>query len=97
MIALGSRFILSAPIFGGILRLWGAESVDPEHMRTLMRDGKKHLGVVPGGYEEATLTSRNKLNVFIKERKGFVKYALKYGYAMRPVIVFNEHKAFWTL
>lgn len=36
------------------------------------------------------------MRVYIKERKGFIKYALKYGYTIRPVIVTNEHKALNT-
>jgi 2-acylglycerol O-acyltransferase 2 len=35
--------------------------------------------------------------LFIKQRKGFIKYALKYGYTVRPVIITNEHKAMQTL
>lgn len=45
--------------------------------------------MVPGGYEEATLTTPKELRVYIKERKGFIKYALKYGYTIRPVIITN--------
>ena len=37
------------------------------------------------------------MRFFIKERKGFIKYALKYGYTIRPVIVMNEHKTYWTM
>lgn len=35
--------------------------------------------------------------MFIKSRKGFIKYALEYGYTIRPVLTYNEHKAYWTL
>lgn len=96
MVGLGSRFILSLPIFSAILRLWGVQGVDPNHLKVLMRDKKVPVGLVPGGYEEATLTSPNQIKIYIKERKGFIKYALKYGYAIRPTLVYNEHKAFWT-
>ena len=37
------------------------------------------------------------MRFFINNRLGFIKYALKYGYTLRPVIVMNEHKAFSTL
>ena len=56
MIGLGSRFILIVPIIGIILRLWGVQGVHPENMKRLMKQGKT-IGVVPGGYEEAILTT----------------------------------------
>jgi 2-acylglycerol O-acyltransferase 2 len=37
------------------------------------------------------------MRIFIKKRKGFIKYALKYGYTLRPAIITNEHKAMNTL
>ena len=37
---------------------------------------RKNITILPGGFEEATLTSHKEYRVFIKNRKGFVKYAL---------------------
>lgn len=34
--------------------------------------------------------------MFIKERKGFIKYALEHNYTIYPVLSLNEHKMFWT-
>ena len=53
--------------------------------------------MVPGGYEEATITTPKELRVFIENRKGFIKYALKYGYTIRPVVVLKEHQLYNTL
>lgn len=36
------------------------------------------------------------MRFYLKNRKGFVKYALKYGYTMRPVVCIGENKAFET-
>ena len=55
---LSSRFMLNVPIIGLFLRLWGVESVDPLHMKKMMSSGKT-LGLLPGGFEEATLTNPN--------------------------------------
>ena len=52
--------------------------------------------LVPGGFEEATLTVPDELRIYIKERKGFVKYALEHNYTIYPVLSINEHKMFWT-
>lgn len=94
-ITLGSRFMLSLPIIGIHFRLWGVQSVDPQNLRKLMKKGEC-ISLVPGGFEEATLTTPKEFRVYIKERKGFIKYALKYGYTIRPVLITNEHKALNT-
>ena len=46
---------------------------------------------MPGGYEEATLTSNNENRVYIKHRKGFINYCLKGGYTIYPVFTFGEN------
>lgn len=40
------------------LRLWGCSTVYNGNLKDLMKQGKK-VGLVPGGYEEATLTTPN--------------------------------------
>lgn len=52
--------------------------------------------MVPGGFEEATITSTQELRIFIESRKGFIKYALKYGYKIRPVLILKEHQILCT-
>jgi 2-acylglycerol O-acyltransferase 2 len=37
------------------------------------------------------------MRIFIKHRKGFLKYALKHNYTIYPTLTYNEHKAFKTL
>lgn len=56
MTGLGSRGILLVPFAGAILRLWGIEGVDPQNLNRLMKAGKT-VGLIPGGFEEATITS----------------------------------------
>ena len=43
------------------------------------------------------MTSPNEFRCWIKERKGFIKYAIQYNYAIRPVLITKEHQGFWTL
>lgn len=52
--------------------------------------------MLPGGFEEATLTTRTENRVYLKRRKGFIKYALKYGTTIYPVFVFGENQLFYT-
>ena len=58
------------------------------NMNRLMSKGI-NIGLVPGGYEEATITSEEKFRIYIKKRKGFIKMALKTGYKICPVLVMN--------
>lgn len=88
MYGLSSRFMLSLPVWGLLFRLWGVQSVDPNNLKSLLKRGKT-VGILPGGYEEATLTSENEMRFFIEKRKGFIKYAMKYGYTIRPVLHMN--------
>ena len=53
-----------------------------------MQEGKK-IALLPGGYEEATITVEDELRVYINNRKGFIKYALENNYAIYPVLALN--------
>lgn len=48
--------MLSLPIIGIHFRYWGVQSVDPKNLRKIMKKGED-ISLVPGGYEEATLTT----------------------------------------
>lgn len=96
MVGLGSRFALNFPLIGFHFKLWGVDEINPANIKRLMKN-KKDIGMLPGGFEEATITTPKELRIFIQNRKGFIKYALKYGYTIRPVIILKEHQAFWTL
>lgn len=75
IIGLGSRFALNFPFTGAILKLWGVQAVNHKNLKQLMREGK-NLGLLPGGYEEATLTTPDEVRLWINSRKGFIKYSL---------------------
>ena len=52
---LGSRAALATPFAGMHLRMYGCSTVEADNMKKLMKEGK-NLGLVPGGFEEATIT-----------------------------------------
>jgi len=58
---------------------------------------RESWAIIPGGFEEATIHSPDKARVFLKERAGFVKYALMNGYSLTPVYTFGEEKSFGNL
>lgn len=61
-----------------------------------MKKGE-NLGIMPGGFEECVINSSKEQRIYIKNRKGFIKYALKYGYTIYPTFCFGENKAYYTL
>lgn len=77
--------------------IWGngAPCTAP-HFKRLMPTGT-NIALLPGGFEEATLYKRGQYRLFLNNRKGFIKYALQYGYKVQPAYVFGEEQTFWTL
>ena len=55
---------------------------------------EKNIYFVPGGFECATITKYGEDRVFIKNRKGFIKYALEFGYTVHPMYCFGENKIY---
>jgi len=78
------------------MSLWGMEGVQSGNMHRLM-SANKNICLVPGGFEEATLTTPNAVRMYIKHRKGFIKMALRYGYSIVPSLVLGENQIFYTL
>jgi len=91
----GSRAMINLPISGIIARWMGVQGVNNKNFKDFLRKGKNII-FVPGGFEEATLTQHSRERVFIKERKGFIKYCLQYGYRIHPCYSFNENKIYYT-
>lgn len=91
----GSRAMRNLPISGLAARWMGVFGVDNKNFKDLMSKNKNII-FVPGGFEEATITQYGKDRVYIKERKGFIKYALEFGYNVYPCYTFNENKLFFT-
>ena len=59
-------------------RAWGdCMSCTPAVMHKLMKEGT-NLGLIPGGFEEATLYSRGKHQIYIRKRQGFIKVHLAF-------------------
>jgi len=56
-----------------------------------------NIALLPGGFEEATLFKRGVHRLYLKNRQGFIKYALQYGYRLRVCYVFGEEETYWTI
>ena len=92
---LASRAIALAPLSGIMLKWLGGFEVSPKQFKQYLTNGD-NLCFSPGGFEEATISDHRRDRVFINDRKGFIKYALEYGYKLHPCYTFNENKAYFT-
>lgn len=92
----GSRLVTAAPIMGMLLKMSGMISVNASSLKASM-EKHRNVALLPGGFEEASLTTSKENRIFIKERKGFIKYAMRYGYKIRPVFIFGENKIYHTM
>lgn len=91
-----SRGLIYMPFTGIFSKWFGFQPVNNTKFENEMRK-ENNITILPGGYEEATLTDYNKDRIYIKCRKGFIKYGLKYGYRLQIIYAFNENKLFKTI
>jgi len=84
------------PIMGYVVNWFGnMRGVSPPVMRRFLESGR-NVGLIPGGFEEATIMKRGVERVYLRRRKGFVKYALRYGYNLHPAYTFGESDTYLT-
>jgi len=85
----GSRMALVYPWGGLVMKYMGINGANPANFELLLKENK-NIAFIPGGFEEATLTKYGKQRVFLKNRKGFIKLGLKYGYSVYPIYTIGE-------
>jgi len=71
------------------------QSAGKKNMLRLLK-ARKNIAFLPGGFQEATLTQRGCDRIWLKQRLGFIKYALIYGYRVHPCYVFGETNTYTT-
>ena len=57
----------------------------------------ENIGLIPGGFQEASLYVRGRHRVVLRRKTGFIKYALQFGYKVVPVYVFGEEQTLWKI
>lgn len=65
-------------------------SVSRSDLNLAMKNGEGPLMLVPGGFHEATISCPGHERVYLKTRRGFVKYALRHGYDLVPCYTIGE-------
>ncbi|RHY33044.1 hypothetical protein DYB32_001929 [Aphanomyces invadans] len=93
---LATDVLFVLPIIAQILYWAGGGPASRSSFEKLARDST-NIALLPGGFEEASLFTYNRHRVFLKNRKGFIKLALQYGYKVHPVYTFGEESTFWTM
>mmetsp|Transcript_67139 Transcript_67139/g.212528 ORF Transcript_67139/g.212528 Transcript_67139/m.212528 type:complete len:201 (+) Transcript_67139:1643-2245(+) len=73
---LTADILFRLPVISDMLTWFACEGASKGTITRRMREGA-NLAILPGGFDEAALFKRGEHRVFIKERKGFVKYALQ--------------------
>ena len=81
------------PVLKWLLDLAGIDIIgaSPSEVKQAMSKGDRSLILVIGGYEEAVLTKDGTDNIYINNRLGFIKYAIRYNYTLTPVYAFGEN------
>jgi len=96
------KFMVNAPIFKHVMIGWlggrdGFSAASKKSLMQLLRERKSSLLLIVGGFNEAALLKKDFDCVYIKDRKGFVKYALKYGCSVLPGYTFGECSTYNTI
>ncbi|RVE50480.1 hypothetical protein evm_004905 [Chilo suppressalis] len=80
------------------LVVYGGCCIATEECLLYLLDEKKHKGnfvmINTGGSAEAILTRKDQYNLYLKNRKGFARIALKSGASIVPMFSFGENKLF---
>lgn len=90
---LGADSIFILPFVSEFLTWHSACPASKKSFTNLMKQ-ERNIAIIPGGFEEATLYERGVPRVYIRERKGFIKYSLMYGYKIRPGYTFGEENTY---
>lgn len=93
---LGTGALFKLPVISDMLTWYGGAPAEKESFVGLMKRGA-NICVLPGGFEEATIFKHGKHRIYLRKRRGFIKYALQHGYTLQPVYTFGEESTYWTL
>ncbi|KAH9189055.1 hypothetical protein AeNC1_008976 [Aphanomyces euteiches] len=93
---LGTDALFILPFIAQIMYWAGGGAANRSNFESLAKAGE-NIALLPGGFEEASLFRYKTHQVFIKQRKGFIKLGMQYGYKVHPVYTFGEENTYWTL
>jgi hypothetical protein len=92
-----SPYLYQSPLFRLLSRCTGRPgSASKQNMRSYLREGQS-VALLPGGFEEATITCLHQDRVYLRHRTGFIRLCLGGGVPVRPVFVFGEKDCYWNI
>lgn len=87
-----STMLNNSPIFM-YFNKWVRITVDSS--KTFLNNALQHgenIALLPGGFEEATLSKFGVHRLYLSRRKGFITLLLKYGYKLKICYTFGENR-----
>lgn len=96
-VALVEPLLFKIPLIRHFITTFGCARPATKHEMLHLMSQKKPLGLLPGGSEEIILSHHGHERVYIKHRKGFIKYALQHGYTICIGYTFGEADSYRTL
>ena len=91
--ALGASAIYAIPIVRDIVLACGGVSASREPANRCLKKGYS-LTIVPGGEREQLMAAQEEQCVFLKDRKGFCRLALRHGVPLVPCYCFGESELY---
>jgi 2-acylglycerol O-acyltransferase 2 len=64
-------------------------SSNQDEITSVMKVGRP-VAIVVGGFDEMLNTKPDRDTIYLRNRKGFIKLAIKHGYSVTPVYCFGE-------
>ena len=96
-VALVEPLLFKVPLIRHFIQAFGSARPATKKMMYSLMENKIPFGLLPGGSEEIILSHHGHERVYIKKRKGFIKYALQYGYTIAIGYTFGESDSYRTL
>jgi len=79
------------PIMRFVMASVGVDLISSDRSELVsVMDKRMPVGIVVGGFDEMLNTKPDRDTIFLKNRKGFIKLALRKGYSVTPVYCFGE-------
>ncbi|TFJ83941.1 hypothetical protein NSK_005036 [Nannochloropsis salina CCMP1776] len=85
------------PLISAFLYFFGCAEPASKAMMHNILERQVPFGILVGGSEEILLMEYQRENVYILERKGFIKYALQHGYTIALGYLFGESNLYHTI
>ena len=92
-----SNLLYMSPFFRLCARIIGKPSKCDKHTMQKLMKTKQDCAIITGGFHEASIHSDINDRIFLKNRKGFVKYAIQYQYTLTPIFGFGEKDTFYNI